>query len=304
MKHRITITTLTAASTAILFACSTNSTAQDVAKTNMDHPVTQDSAPNFGRPGVDYPAPFYIGEMNSGRFGPGYHKPEKTARDDQEEMVPRDRDYEIGQGSTDWNKERPRARATTRSRSSSRVTDRSSVVSSAPVTSEPVIPAFPADTAVNAATLADADLVSRFHLANVNEIELGRIAQERGSSPWVRALGRRVTMDNQFADSRLMTLTHKLELNVPTESVAVGASDYNYLDTSGLNGLQGEALDRELVHRIASAQAEKLQMLRGAEVQLPADSRLRELIVSFIPIVEQHGKVAANVSEKYLGEKI
>jgi putative membrane protein len=155
------------------------------------------------------------------------------------------------------------------------------------------------------ANLADADLISRFHLANVRQIELGRLAQERGNSEWVRSLGRRIAMDNQYADRRLMNLTRRLELNVPANGAGVdSAGSFDHLETASLDNLTGADFDRELVNRIKSAQEEKLQMLRGAEQNMAEDSSLRELVLKFIPITEQHGEVAQSVSTKYLEQNI
>lgn len=302
--------------TALGLGLGCSSMRNDVAKTNGNGRVADATTPIFGQPGVDFPAPFYIGERNSdiGRAHGSMsdiNKRSATAEmgdpyDIEDDFVMEDSDYNIGGTGTDWNKERVYGTTPDSSARSNR--DRVTSRSAAPkktMNKEPVgdmyggNSSFPADPAVNVANLADVDLISRFHLANVRQIELGRLAQERGNSEWVRSLGRRIAMDNQYADRRLMTLTRRLELSVPADGTAL-APTYDHLETASLDNFTGTELDRELVSRIISAQEEKLQMLRGAEQSIAKDSRLRELAVKFIPITEQHRQVAQNVSSKYL----
>jgi putative membrane protein len=310
MNQKIFVTAIAAASLGLGLGCS--SMRNDVAKTNGNGRVAESSTPIFGEPGVDFPAPFYIGERNSdiGRAHGGMgeiNQRSATAEmgDEYDDFEFDDSEYNIGSTGTDWNKER--VYGTTTSPKRDRVTSRSASPKKA-MNKEPVgdmyggNAPFPADPAVNVANLADTDLISRFHVANMRQIELGRLAQERGSSEWVRSLGRRIAMDNQYADRRLMNLTRRLELSVPADGVETGT--YNHLETASLDNLTGNEFDRELVSRIISAQEEKLQMLRGAEQTMAKDSRLRELVVKFIPITEQHGKVAQSVSGKYLEQNI
>lgn len=315
MNQKLCVTAITATSLSLVLSCSAMT--NDVAKTNGNGRIAEATTPIFGQPGVDFPAPFYIGERNSdmGRAHGSMdeiNQRSATAEmgdeydDFEDDFVVDDSEYNIGSTETDWNKER--VYGTTSSPRRDQVTSRSPAPRKT-MNKEPVgemydgNAPFPADPAVNVANLADVDLISRFHLANVRQIELGRLAQERGSSEWVRSLGRRIAMDNQYADRRLMKLTRRLELAVPGNGAGAGPS-YDHLETASLDNLTGNEFDRELVSRIISAQEEKLQMLRGAEQSMAKDSRLRELVVRFIPITEQHGQVAQNVSSKYLEQNI
>jgi putative membrane protein len=316
MNHTIYLTSITALSLGLAIGCS--GTTNDVAKTNANSRLDRTATPIFGEPGVDFPAPFYIGERNSdlGRARAGNDEINQRSAstetgddyvafdEDDDDFELGDRDYTIGNEDTDWNKERVYGTAPGRDR----VTNRSAAPRKM-MNKEPVgdmyssTTPFPADPAVNVANLADVDLIYRFHLSNMQQVELGRMAQERGNSEWVRSLGRRIAMDNQYADRRLMNLTRRLELSVPGEP-ASEARDFDHLETASLDNMTGNEFDRELVRRIISAEDEKLQMLRGAEQSMPKDSRLRELVVKFIPITEQHGHVAQNVSNKYLEQNI
>lgn len=310
MNQKICLTAITALSLGLGFSCSGMN--NGVAKTNGNGRVAETTTPIFGEPGVDFPAPFYIGERNSdigrarGRMDEINQRSATAEMGDEFDDFNTTDEYNIGSTGTDWNKERVYGTASSPKRD--RITSRSAAPKKA-MNKEPVgemydgTAPFPADQAVNVATLADVDLISRFHVANMRQVELGRLAQERGNSQWIRSLGRRIAMDNQYADRRLMNLTRRLELSVPAEGVSLDPN-YNHLETASLENMTGSEFDRELVSRIMSAQEEKLQMLRDAEQSMARDSRLRELVVKFIPITEQHGQVAQSVSSKYLEQNI
>jgi predicted outer membrane protein len=253
---------------------------------------------------VDFPAPFYTGARNAdlGRYGPlARQRPEptgKTAAAAPEEG----RRYRAGE---------TRARKAGTGGATSR--DQTATRTAAPERAErkainraPIgdlygnVKPFPADTSVNVANLADVDLISRFHLMNLREIELGQLAADRGNSDWVRALGRRLAMDHQYADRRLMSLTRRLELTVPSASPGLKTGGFDYLETTHLNTLSGTSFDRELLRRIQAAHDEKMQLLRSAQDELPRDSKLRDLIAAFIPIMEQHAAAARSISERHL----
>jgi predicted outer membrane protein len=297
MKQRkyLTICT-TLAIGALASACASN---RSVAKTNGPQPET--SAPVFGEPGVDFPAPFYTGARNADldRYGPLAHKKQEPGNNAAKAVPEEGRRYRVSETQT-------RKTETGNIVSRDRTTHRSAAPERRMINKAPIgdlygnVKPFPADTSVNVANLADVDLISRFHLMNLREIELGQLTAERGNSDWVRALGRRLAMDHQYADRRLMSLTRRLELTVPSTSPNLSTSSFDYLETTHLNTLSGTDFDRELLRRIQAAHDEKMQLLRSAQAELPKDSKLRDLVVTFIPIMEQHAAAARSISERHL----
>lgn len=179
------------------------------------------------------------------------------------------------------------------------------------------IPLFPGeDHSINAASLTDADFISRIHNANLKSVEMGRMAAERADSPWVRAYGRRVAMDQSFADRRLSRIAHDGNVEIAalsgdaTSSTATGkavagadGAGYNLIDNADiqhLRTLNGSAFDDAYLRMVQADHDEKIPMLEAAKAQLPADSSLRKLIVRFLPIMEQHRALADSVMNKRL----
>ena len=64
----------------------------------------------------------------------------------------------------------------------------------------------PVNTEAKMGVDTDAHILTKLHLANQDEIKMGKLAQDNSSSPQVKAYGKKLVSDHQLVDRRLYDL--------------------------------------------------------------------------------------------------
>ncbi len=98
-----------------------------------------------------------------------------------------------------------------------------------------------------AAPPGDVGFLDRAHDINNEEVALGRLAQRRGTSPEVRALGRNLADDHQAADDQLRRVARANQLPVPVRTSERSVRLYR-----DLANLHGEAFDHSFVEHMVN----------------------------------------------------
>ncbi len=129
---------------------------------------------------------------------------------------------------------------------------------------------------------ADRQFVDRAHSINQGEIELGKLAQRRGTTPEVRELGRRMVKDHTAALDQLRVVGRQNDLSLPhgvePEEAALHAR---------LSRLTGPAFDRAYVEHMVSGHQEAIGLFEE-ELHRTRNPALRFYAVRQLPILRTH----------------
>lgn len=135
----------------------------------------------------------------------------------------------------------------------------------------------------------------QLHEANVLEMELGRLAMEKGSDPRVRAYGERLFRDHRYADRRVRALAAQRNLAFASagDSLQARSQDLERIDL--LKKLGGTEFDWKFLQMMMEGHQETVGALRNVYPELSVDTETRRLVERMTPILKQHHQVAMNV---------
>jgi predicted outer membrane protein len=110
----------------------------------------------------------------------------------------------------------------------------------------------------NKATTADTDFVRDLVIANMAEVELGKMAAERGMNAEVKTFGRQMIEDHTTAGDKLRTVASQHNIPVPS------ALDDKHRELSDkLAKLQGGEFDREYMDAMVSGHKDVIDKLES-----------------------------------------
>lgn len=125
------------------------------------------------------------------------------------------------------------------------------------------------------------------------EIELGQIALKNSKNEAVRKYAERMVKDHGAADKKLKAIATKENLSLPQAL----DQEHESLKTK-LQGMSGDAFDREYVNAMAKGHDKAVALFEAAsqQPQMPAD--LKQFAVSTLPTLEQHKDMAHSLHAK------
>jgi putative membrane protein len=144
-----------------------------------------------------------------------------------------------------------------------------------------------------------AGVLAELHRVNELQIRLGRLAgaEDRGASPEVEALGARLVADHSAADSKVLALAKRKNLDEKqlrdsAEAAEMPAEANERLeDGERLRAATGEELDRLLVSAVVRDHRRTVAMVRDAR-DTSEDPQLNALLETLQPMLEQHLRAA------------
>jgi putative membrane protein len=140
----------------------------------------------------------------------------------------------------------------------------------------------PAALGPAAEAMPDTAFLRAVHQANLAEIAGGGIAQERGVSPRVRALGARFVRDHTAIDTRLTAVARAADVLLPdTPSAAQLALTKKY------QSIPAAAFDRLYLRTQLTAHNDALAAGK-AELANGQDPRAKQLVTYAAPLVQAH----------------
>jgi putative membrane protein len=134
----------------------------------------------------------------------------------------------------------------------------------------------------------DQDFLNRAATGTGNEIALGRLAQARGSTASVRALGAHIAAEHSRVHAGLMALARQLN-QVPNAAHA---------DLSQLTALSGPDFDRQFLADQVRNQQEALVLFEN-EAQAGQDPRLRRFARDRVPMLRRDLQRAESVAARF-----
>jgi putative membrane protein len=121
---------------------------------------------------------------------------------------------------------------------------------------------------------------------NMAEVDLGRLAQEKGASAEVKAFGEHMEMDHEMVRAHLTRLAQKLGVRLP-----FFVEDAQHQTYEKLEGLSGADFDREFAQVMVDDHAKTLQAFRD-EAAYGFDPDVRDFAARQLPTLQMHSEEA------------
>jgi putative membrane protein len=169
----------------------------------------------------------------------------------------------------------------------------------------PIVMALAIATASAVAYAQGADskaFVNDLTIAGLAEVQLGKLAAERGSSPDVKAFGQMMVKDHTQAANELKPIAAQLNVQQPTQV------DQKHKDLADkLSKLQGSEFDREYIGAMVTGHEEVATKLRTRVEHKTAaadaaagsgEQKLTQWATMVLPTVQKHLERAREIQKK------
>jgi putative membrane protein len=150
---------------------------------------------------------------------------------------------------------------------------------------------FYAAPAVHAAdpTPASADtaaVLGKLHHGNQMEIDMGKLAQEKGESKDVKAFGKALVKDHSAADKKVTALAKEQDIDLSANTPSMPMDDMNKL-----KGMSGAEFDRAFAQAMLDDHQKDVDDAKAAQ-ERTTDPKLKKLLTATIPVLEKHRDTA------------
>jgi predicted outer membrane protein len=159
-------------------------------------------------------------------------------------------------------------------------------------TGEPALPSGSSQggEAVAATAAADqyaADVVGTLHQDNLNEIELGKLAQEQGQATAIKQYGAMLVSEHSEADQRLTAYAGARSIPLNRGEAAQAKAQEGRGVVAKLRTVEGAAFDRMFARLMVDDHQKAVQLVTTARSKV-GDAELRALLAELQPMLEKH----------------
>ena len=138
----------------------------------------------------------------------------------------------------------------------------------------------------------DASILSQMHQINVMEIKAGNLAESKGDSEEVRAYGKWLANDHQYADSLLENLAAQQHLALPSATAQQLLQAANL--EQKLDAASGADFDHAFLAAMIQGHTEAIEILNRSYDRL-SDPEVRKFVGRVLPILQQHVQLAHDI---------
>jgi putative membrane protein len=143
----------------------------------------------------------------------------------------------------------------------------------------------------------NAAILEQIHQANLKEIEIGKLAEEKASTDEVRAYAVQLVNDHTNADQMVTAAAQKKGVRLRDSTAARRESARGKVAGQKLSSASGTQFDRLFLER-TSADHKKLIGELQQEREDATDDDIEALIDKIVPILQQHNDLAQILMKK------
>lgn len=145
---------------------------------------------------------------------------------------------------------------------------------------------FSIGTASAADTSETATVLGKLHHSNQMEIEMGKLAQEKGQAREVKSFGKTLVTDHSAADKKVLALAKQEKIDLMAAMPAMNDDKMVQLRT-----MMGAEFDKAFARVMLDDHSKDVDEAKAAR-DSTTDSKLKALLVATIPVLEKHRETA------------
>lgn len=164
------------------------------------------------------------------------------------------------------------------------------------------IVAFAASSALAEKTkMTAADVLSRIHSANQEEITAAQLAFQKASSPKVKEYAQKLEEDHKKADAMVMELAQKEKIDLTAAPAPKTAGEtgkmakHAAVDTKLKAMGSGPNFDRAYIDAMEQGHKDVIQTLESADT---SDAKVKALVAELLPKLKHHEHMASQLQEQ------
>ena len=143
----------------------------------------------------------------------------------------------------------------------------------------------------NKEQFSDTTFARHAAMAGMEEVEMGKLAAQKGSSDAVKKFGQRMVDDHTKANDELKQIASSKNIDLPADS----GEDCKRM-CEHLNSLDGTAFDTEYMnHMVAGHQ--KVDAEFKTESEIGKDAELKAFAAKYLPTIEEHLTSAKSIAD-------
>ncbi|HWK30834.1 MAG TPA: DUF4142 domain-containing protein [Terriglobales bacterium] len=154
-------------------------------------------------------------------------------------------------------------------------------------------------------TPMDQQVVEKVHQANQMEIQIGKMAEQKGRNPEVKRYGALLARDHQKGDQLVTDVAKEKGLSSIPEPMPQTPADKEemlkqLMMMQQLQQAQGSEFDTVFAKSMVQAHEKAIAMVSDASKQVQ-DADLRDTLTKLVPILKQHLDIAQRLSRGPVG---
>jgi putative membrane protein len=127
---------------------------------------------------------------------------------------------------------------------------------------------------------------------NLTEVELGKLAEQKGSNPAVKDFGKCMIEDHSKAQEALQLVAKQERVTLPAKPGADSEALYQKLE-----GLSGAEFDEVYLENMLAGHKGAISMLEN-EIEHERIQAIKDFAKATLPVIQDHIRVAENVAGK------
>ena len=145
--------------------------------------------------------------------------------------------------------------------------------------------------------MADHKFAMEAAMGGMAEVEMGRLAAQKGASDDVRQFGQRMVDDHSKANEQLMQVASSKGMTLPT---ALGAK--HQAEMQKMSALSGEAFDRAYVKMMVKDHKKDVAEFQK-EASRGADADIKSFAATALPTLQEHLRMIQRINDKMMLRK-
>lgn len=149
------------------------------------------------------------------------------------------------------------------------------------------------DASKGSKKMDDQQFVKAAASGGMMEVEVGKLAQQKGSSDAVKQLGERLVQDHTKANDQLKEVATKAGITVPS---ALDPKDQSKVEK--LSSLSGNGFDKAFAKGAVKDHEHDIKMFK-AEAKNGTNPDLKSFASQTLPVLQQHLSMAKNLTQTH-----
>jgi putative membrane protein len=146
------------------------------------------------------------------------------------------------------------------------------------------------DTHGGSLSKGDKSFITEAAQGNLTEIEMGKLAQEKGQSQGVKDFGKRLEADHSKANEQLMGIAKDAGVEVPTQ-----LDKKHQKDVDKLSKMKAQDFDKAFAKHMVSDHKKDIGKFQK-EAKSAKDSELKNFASETLPTLQEHLKIAEGLA--------
>jgi putative membrane protein len=138
----------------------------------------------------------------------------------------------------------------------------------------------------------DKQFLTKASQANYDEIQLGKLAEQKATNASVKAFGRRMVTDHTRLTTQMKPFANTWGIAAPTSLDSDAQSEYDKL-----KGMSGADFDKEYINFMASEHAKDLNEFTD-EANSTKDTKFKAAVEHGKTVISEHKTMADNLQQK------